>query len=912
MFITESWCDNSVTNALLVGDCDYQVFRRDRVGKVGGGVLIFAKKELKIVQVEIPEQLSSLETIVLDCVGAANCRVRICCVYRTNDPCLSVLQECSRTSLLADLMSFCCGVAYPACVVGDFNFPSIDWGLLSVSNADPNQEIFLEACIDNSLTQLVSFPTHIAGNILDLVLSNDNCLVLDVSESEPFTENSDHCSVEFTLDFEKGCQAGSQAKYFRNFKKANYAAINDYLSQVAWNNLVVSAATPDQLYTEINKICTECIERFVPRCKVRTRKRNYPPALKRLIRRKRKLFDFSKRSKIGKDLYKKCAKTYEESVREFHDVTEAGIVNSANVKSFYNYANSKLKNRQDIAPLKRTDGSLATKNSEKAQILLDQFSSVFTDDDNQTPNFERQVPEEIGLNSAAFPVDLVLKKLRKLPPKCSKTPDGIPAIFLKNVAENVAFPLAKLFEWSMSTGQMPDLWKEAIVVPIFKKGLASRASNYRPISLLSIAGKVMESIIADAMLKFLYDHNLISKDQFGFLSKRSTGLQLLSCLNDWTRAVRDKHPVDVVYIDYAKAFDTVCHEKLLIKLRAYGFGYELLNWLKEYLANRRQRVCVDDSFSDYSFVKSGVPQGGSLSPLLFLIYINDLPAYVGDSATTRMFADDTKIYCVFDNNDSPDLFRESLRRFCEWSRTWQLSVAFNKCSVLSLGYNNQRNDYHFENILLENVDSVVDLGIVISRDLKSSQYCRLISARALARCAVMFRAFKTTNKDILLKAYTTYVRPLVEYETSVWSPYLKGDIRAVERVQRTFTRRLFERCNLPRAEYRDRLSHLGLETLESRRVKFDLINTFKIIRGHVGVDRDEFFTFSNNTKTRGHSAKLAKEKGRIDARLNFFCVRVVNWWNKLSEHVVSARSVHSFKQRLDLVNFDSIITNLVF
>ena len=488
---------------------------------------------------------------------------------------MNVESECARTLLLADLLCLCSEVGYPTCIVGDFNFPLIDWPTLSVKNNEANHNIFLDACVRNALSQSVQFETHTAGNILDLILSNDESLVLDVAKSEPFVSTSDHFSVDFVLDF-VACPRDNTVRYFRNFRKADYAAINGYLSDIDWNALVTNCQSPEQLYFEICQINRQCIEKFVPLCKMSNRKNDYPPVLRRLIARKRRLFRFSKRSKIGKNLYNKCAKIYEESVRDFHDAKESAIVDSGNIKSFYNYANKKLKNRHDIAPLKRADGSFATDNLEKAEILQSQFGSVFSADDNSNPAFDKLVDKNVGLNSVAFPVDTVLKKLRKLPAKCSQTPDGIPAVFWKNVADNVAFPLSRLFEMSIAQGKIPDVWKEAIVVPIFKKGLPSEPKNYRPISLLSIVSKLMESIIADAVLKYLRLNHLISKDQFGFLSKRSTGLQLLTCLNDWTKALRDKRLADVVYIDYAKAFDTVSHNKLITKLEGYGIGYELL------------------------------------------------------------------------------------------------------------------------------------------------------------------------------------------------------------------------------------------------------------------------------------------------------------------------------------------------
>ena len=197
---------------------------------------------------------------------------------------------------------------------------------------------------------------------------------------------------------------------------------------------------------------------------------------------------------------------------------------------------------------------------------------------------------------------------------------------------------------------------------------------------------LFERILTEDMYDHLSRNHLITSAQYGFIKGRSTELQLLNCSCDWVNAIDTKCFADTVYIDLAKAFDTVSHKKLLHKLQKYGITGNILQWFSSYLNNRKQRVKLSNTFSSYADVTSGVPQGSCTGPLLFILYVNDLPDNQHPTnITVNMFADDTKFTTVFSDALDRVLLPDCLSSFTDWADLWQLQIAEHKCCVLSFG-----------------------------------------------------------------------------------------------------------------------------------------------------------------------------------------------------------------------------------
>ena len=303
-------------------------------------------------------------------------------------------------------------------------------------------------------------------------------------------------------------------------------------------------------------------------------------------------------------------------------------------------------------------------------------------------------------------------------------------------------------------------------------------------------------------------------------------------------------------------------------------------------------------------VISGVPQGSVLGPLLFLIYINDLPDCLTPPVKVKIFADDTKLYSARYSTEDP-AFSNSLSEFCNWSSKWQLNIACQKCNVISFGNLAVPSiKYSLSSIVLEEVSSIRDLGVFLSSDLKFHIHCSAIAAKAHHRCALLLKGFHSNDVSILLQLFTTYVRPLLESNTQVWNPWLHQDIHSIEKVQRFFTRAVCRRAKLSYMDYGTRLRNLNLQSLEYRRVFFDLVMCYKIVFHLVDVDVSDFFVINSHVHfTRGNHFKLkSRSLPHHNFRLNFFSERVIPIWNSLPNSVVSASSVCEFKAHLSHVD----------
>lgn len=572
-----------------------------------------------------------------------------------------------------------------------------------------------------------------------------------------------------------------------------------------------------------------------------------------------------------------------------------------NPKAFWRHVNGKLKTKVGVSPLLQNEKdkeSMKFSDKEKADILQNQFCSVFTNEpEGDIPTLPNKT--DVPISTLEITRDMVKKLIVAMNINKSCGPDNITPRMLKELVDIMSGPITLLLKRTLAEGVIPNDWKKANVSPIFKKGSRNHASNYRPISLTSIICKLMETFVKQKLLAHLTEHNLLSSKQHGFISGRSTTTQLLTYLDKCLEWIVDGEVVDSIYLDFAKAFDTVPHRRLLEKLRSYGIRDELLNWISAFLCDRTQVVVVNGEESILGHVLSGIPQGSVLGPILFVIYINDILENI--NADGLLFADDTKIFKTIMSREDALSLQTDIDLLEQWSRTWLLTFNPDKCHILTLGkfenirYSHRYSIYGNE---MEHVFSEKDLGVVIDSALSFEDHISEKIKKANSIMGLIRRSFSYLSCNLFKKLYMTFVRPHLEYAQVIWSPHLKKLINSIEKVQMRATKYVDGLKNL---EYSERLRKLDLPTLKYRRARGDMIEMFKHF--HV-YDKS---TISKKFQPKGRVSRkhnfqiherMAKD-GVMGVQYNSFYYRSARTWNNLPAKVVNAKDINEFKNNLD-------------
>ena len=315
-------------------------------------------------------------------------------------------------------------------------------------------------------------------------------------------------------------------------------------------------------------------------------------------------------------------------------------------------------------------------------------------------------------------------------------------------------------------------------------------------------------------------YKLLNPSQHGFLKARS-------CLTNMI----------TIYLNFQKAFDKVPRQRLLFKLKAHGIGDSITDWIEQWLTDRRQRVVVDGEVSNWKSVLSGEPQGSVLGLILFLIYINDLD----DSITSNVlkFVDDTKLFRKVNTDGDKQHLQNDLDRLVKWSEKWQMLFNFGKCKCLHTGHGNLNVNYKMGDTVLGTTVKEKDLGVTISADMKVSEQCGIAASKGNKILGLIRRNITYKGKKLIIPLYKAIVRPHLEYCIQARRPYRKKDIDTLERIQRRATKMIPELRDL---SYEERLKECGLTTLETRRLRGDQFEFFKILNGYENIDRNMFFS----------------------------------------------------------------------
>jgi hypothetical protein len=492
----------------------------------------------------------------------------------------------------------------------------------------------------------------------------------------------------------------------------------------------------------------------------------------------------------------------------------------------------------------------AATDQDKASLFNEFFHSVFVHSPDLLPSdFSLPPPTDI-LCDIEITIHDVFLGLSSLMPQKASGIDGIPARLLKLCATSLCQPVHHLFTQCFVQACLPSEWKLHKISPVYKNGSKNLVTNYRPISLLPCISKVLEKIIFNKMYDFI-EQSYISNSQFGFLKSRSTLQQLLNFLSNIYESFSCSSQTDVVYLDIQKAFDSVPHGGLLSKLWSAGVTGSVWNFIRAYLSQRFQCVSINGSVSSYLPVVSGVPQGSILGPLLFIIYMNDLPASV-HSSLTFLFADDSKCQKLIKSMNDCDLLQQDLDSIHSWSLSSQLSFNCDKSAVMSFCSAKRKPlifPYSLNDCAITRCSTYKDLGVVFTPSLSWSTHISKIISKCYNLLHLIRRAFPhVSSTEAKRTLYITLILSRLSYCSPVWRPHTRKDIMALEKVQRRATKYIL---NYHSIDYKSRLKTLKLLPLSYRLELNDLmffISSYKQPSNH--FDIMNYFSFADNKSTR--------------------------------------------------------------
>ena len=487
-----------------------------------------------------------------------------------------------------------------------------------------------------------------------------------------------------------------------------------------------------------------------------------------------------------------------------------------------------------------------------------------------------------------------------LDPKKAVGEDLISHRVLKATKHSISKPLCMLFNISLQTGIFLAQWKSAIVMPLYKKGQKELSSNYMPISLLSCIGKLMERLIYKHLYNHLISNNLIYGKQSGFLTGHSTVYQLIDIFHQICQGIDSKSYTCMIFCDISKAFDRVWHRGLLFKLKQNGINGLLLDWIENYLSHRTQKVFIGSSMSNLKYTSAGVPQGSVLGPLFFLVYVNDIIENL--LSISRLFADDTSLAFTSSNlQDLEGILNHDLQIISAWAKQWLVDFNPNKTEAIlfTLEQNIDPPLLLFDQTQVKFVDHHKHLGLTFSFNGKWHEHINAILSSAAKILGMMRRLKFTLNRKSLNQIYLSFLRPLMEYASSVWDSCTVYEKDSLEKLQNEAARIVTE---LTRSASLAKLySEIGWLSLSDRRSYQKLVIVYKSRNGLVPDFLKDLFPLNVASVSRykfRNNDDYVIQRRCTQLFANSFIPSSTELWNQLPLHIREENTLSSFKSSL--------------
>ena len=616
---------------------------------------------------------------------------------------------------------------------------------------------------------------------------------------------------------------------------------------------------------------------------------------------------------------------FEEKRRNFKNVSDdryhkhlQGLIGNfkTNPKRFWTFLKS-IKGAKGQIPTLLDGIRQVSSDKEKADLLNKKFASKFTAPEvtHYPETTDYNLPNLTTFDITEARVRAILETLQ-VHKACG--PDNISARVIKECRNQLAYPLTILFRKSIEEGVFPSRLAEANIVPVFKKGSRNSPENYRSVSLLPLFGKIMERCVFETLLAHVQP--VLTDKQHGFVPRRSCETNLATLLKTAWDSISSGHQLDILYLDYSSAFQSVNHKLLLYKIKnSYSISGQALLWLQSYLCDRKQRVIINGKCSDWTKVRSGTPEGSLISPLLFALFINDLPDVI--RAKILMFADDVKLFNEITCTKDVETLQKDLNQLIGWSEKWKLNLNPTKCQSFRITLNTKPilASYKIHNNVLEHVQEIRDLGVWLDTKLTFQAHINRTVSKANRMLGLLMRSLQNCRTAArlmpapILAAYFGNVRSILEYGSVIWGGAAKTHLERLERIQHKFLMWLAAHTHLPQQHlsfsYNDLLDHFKIASLSKRRLKADILFIYKILISRI----DSTFLLGNfplhvpQRRTReGRNQLLHISFGRVETVKNGLFTRAARAFN---DHISFCPSADPFNSTFS--SFRSTIVKYV-